>query len=180
MVEGSPGLANHNEVMPLEYEEIQEEEVLATGDEVEIEVVADSGAVDHVTNPDSLPGTMEVRRSSRTRNFVAANNNPIKNHGEANTVLELESGAEVESLFQVADVSRPLHSVSTICDNKKEMLFTAGCATVVPAGALSRFLASVKNIAQYPRKGGLYVAKMKAKDPKAAKTSGFGRPGNRR
>ncbi len=180
LVEGSPGLANHNEVMPLEYEEIQEEEVLATGDEVEIEVVADSGAVGHVTNPDSLPGTMEVRRSSRTRNFVAANNNPIKNHGEANTVLELESGAEVESLFQVADVSRPLHSVSTICDNKKEMLFTAGCATVVPAGALSRFLTSVKNIAQYPRKGGLYVAKMKAKDPKAAKTSGFGRPGNRR
>ena len=166
-------------IMQLEYQE-EQEEVLVASDEVEIYVAADSGAVDHVTNPGSLPGSVEVTKSAKTRNFVAANNEPINNHGEAITNLEQESGQEVQNIFQVADVSRPLHSVSKICDAKHEMLFTADGATVVPAGALSRFLGSVRRVANYPRRGGLYVAKMKAKDPKMAKTAGFARPGNRR
>ena len=166
-------------IMPLEYQE-EQEEVLVASDEVEIYVAADSGAVDHATNPGSLPGSVEVTKSAKTRNFVAANGDPINNHGEAITNLEQESGAKVQNIFQVADVSRPLHSVSKICDAKHEMLFTADGATVVPAGALSRFLGSVRRVANYPRRGGLYVAKMKAKDPKIATTAGFARAGNRR
>jgi len=95
-----------------------------------------------------------------------------------------EDGTIINSMFQVADVVRPLHSASQICDGTEEkhheVLFTREAAHVVPEGTLSRLLATINVIAKYPRRGGLYVAKMKAKDPKAAKTSGFGRPGNRR
>ena len=92
--------------------------------------------------------------------------------------LEQENGREIDGTFQVADVTRPLHSTSRICDNKHEILFTAGEATVVPEGSLSRFLGQVRAVAKYPRLGGLYVAKMKAKAPR--KKSGFTRQGPKR
>ena len=90
--------------------------------------------------------------------------------------------------FQVADVVRPLHSTSKICDGTgdkhHEMLFTRECAHVVPEGTFARFLASVNVIARYPRRGGLYVAKMKVRRPRprpapAAAKPGFTRPGRR-
>ena len=168
-----------NRLMPLEYQE-EEDEVLIADEEIEIEAAADTGAVDHVTPPSSLPGSVVVRRCPRTRNFVAANNEPIVNHGEAVVLLQQESGAEVLITTQVADVSRPLHSISKICDEEHEMLFTKTGGTVVPAGALSRYLHLVKNLAKYPRRGGLYVAKMRARAPKTPRKSGFTRPGNRR
>ena len=168
------------DIMPLEYAEAADADVLEIDEEIWMWVAADSGAVDHVTPPKSLPGSLEVTRTSRTRDFVAANNDPIKNHGECTTTLEQENGTEVQNVFQVAEVSRPLHSVSKICDNQKEMLFMQDQAVVVPAGTFANLLGSVRVIAKYPRQGGLYVAKMKAKNPKAAKTSSFGRPGARR
>jgi hypothetical protein len=67
--------------------------------------------------------------------------------------------------------------VSKICDEKHEMLFTATEATVVPAGALSKFLASLKGTITYQRKGGLYVTKVKVKSPGTSSTSSFTRPG---
>ena len=73
---------------------------------------------------------------------------------------------DIGSVFHVADVSRPLHSVGKICDGNKEVLFTGSEATVVPAGSLSRFLGQLRTTARYKRQGGLYVAKMQAVDPK--------------
>ncbi len=167
------------EVLPLVYED---EPVMSTEDEVEIHVAADTGAVAHVAAPKDLPGSVPVETPAdgSLRNFVAANKSPIKNYGKANVNLVMEDGAEVDSAFHVADVCRPLHSVSTICDTDKEMLFTKTGGTVVPAGTLSRFLASIRAVAHYPRRGGLYVAKMKARDPRTAKRSGFTRPGAKR
>ena len=83
---------------------------------------------------------------------------------------------------------RPLHSTSKICDGTgdkhHEMLFTRQCAHVVPEGTLSRFLESINVIARYPRRGGLYVAKMKVRRPRprpspAAAKSSFARPGRK-
>ncbi len=121
------------------------------------------------------------------RNFVAANGDRIKNYGRARVSLIQEGGNKVGGSFQVADVTRPLHSTGKICDENKEVLFTKGVATVVPEGALSRFLGTVWHIAEYRRNGGLYLTKMKARDPKstdehrddkpANNNSGFGRQG---
>ncbi len=167
-------------------EEENPDEILAATDEVEIEVAIDSGAVAHVVGPSQLPGsiTVEQPEHGKLRNFVAANNGKIKNFGKANVRMELDTGNEINNTFQVADVSRPLHSVGVIADTKKEVLFTSGEAVVVPEGALSKFLGAIRQIAKYPRKGGLYVAKMKAKNPnpkpKPTTASTFGRQGPRR
>jgi hypothetical protein len=88
-----------------------------------------------------------------------------------------ETGKTIGSIFQIANVVRPLHSVSKICDEKLEMLFTATEATVVPAGTLSKFLASIKGTVKYHRKGGLYVTKVKVKAPGTSESSSFTRPG---
>jgi hypothetical protein len=159
-------------------------EIMVAEEEVEIWVVNDSGAVKHMANPKHLPSTVEVVRpaSGKTRRFVSANNQPIEDYGEAKVDLELEDGTEVSNVFQVADVSRPLHSTSTICDAAHEMLYTKHEAVVVPEGALSKFLESmsINVVARYQRRGGLYMAKMKAKDPRLRRKSGFARPGPRR
>jgi hypothetical protein len=157
-----------------------EDEIMMAEEEVEIWVVSDSGAVKHMANPKHIPGTVRVVRPAKARRFVTANNQPIEDYGEAQVDLEMEGGAEISNVFQVADVSRPLHSTSTICDANHEMLYTKHEAVVVPEGALSKFLASVNVVAKYQRRGGLYMAKMKAKDPRLRRKSGFARPGARR
>ena len=144
--------------------------------EIETEVAADSGAVDHVAGPDDIPGCVEVKRT-RVRNFVGPTGKPIEHHGEALVHLVNETGRVIGSVFQIANVVRPLHSVSKICDEKHEMLFTATEATVVPAGTLSKFLASIKGTVKYHRKGGLYVTKVKVRAPGTSASSGFTRPG---
>ena len=99
-----------------------------------------------------------------------------------------DNGNVINTTFQVADVVRPLHSASQICDGTEnkhhEVLFTREAAHVVPEGTLSRLLASVNVIAKYPRRGGLYVAKMKARRPRpkpspTAPKPSFARPGRR-
>ena len=45
------------------------------------------------------------------------------------------------------------------------MIFTKNCAMVVPAGVFNEVLAKVDVVCRYPRRGGLHVATMKAKDP---------------
>ena len=152
------------------------DQLLATTEhEVTVEVAQDSGCVCHVCCPEQLPGSAIVTKPAdgKLRRLVAANNTPIQNHGITNVIMQQDDGSELGGSFQVADVSRPLHSTSQICDSESrrcpeghEVLFTRKTSIVVPAGALSRFLKHCRKIAEYPRKGGLYVAKMKLKTPK--------------
>ncbi len=174
--------------MPLEYEDDFEDGLMDLEEEVEVHVAADTGSCAHVVGPKDIPGSIAVKppASGRVRNFVGAGGDGIKNHGEAVVQLVLEDGTVVNSTVQVADVVRPLHSVSVICDAEHEMLYTKECGYVVPEGTLSRFLANINVIARYPRRGGLYVAKMKARRPRpkpspkgAAGKSSFTRPGRR-
>ena len=146
-----------------------------TEDEVTVEVAQDSGCVCHVCCPEQLPASAIVQKpaNGQMRRLVAANNTPIENYGNTQVVMQQDDGTELGGSFQVADVSRPLHSTSQTCDSKSrrcpdghEVLFTQKTCIVVPAGALSRFLKHCRRVAEYPRKGGLYVAKMKLKTPK--------------
>ena len=99
-----------------------------------------------------------------------------------------EGGTVATSIVQVAGVCRPLHSVSVICDGpaggaKKEMLYTDIEDVVAPAGALSKFLVGCERLATYLRVGGLYVAKVKFRNPPqgaAVKSEDFARPGRGR
>ena len=85
------------------------------------------------------------------------------------------------SSVRVADVTRFLHSTGQICDTNKEVLYTSQGCVVVPADTLSKFLKKEDVLVKYPRRGGLYVAKMKARAPKTGGAgggkSGFTRQG---
>ena len=183
MVIAAGGTDGEGEPMAaMEYESDDDDEVLNMDDEVEIEVAQDSGSVDHCASPKDIPKAVKVMKpeNGRLRNFVAANGDRIKNYGKAHVSLIQEGGNVVDGSFNVADVTRPLHSTGKICDESKEVLFTKGEATVVPAGALSQFLGAVRHIAKYKRDGGLYLAKMKVRvrrDGKPANKPGFGRQG---
>jgi hypothetical protein len=107
-------------------------------------------------------------KDGKLKNFIAANNTPIENFGVAHVAMETADGKEVGGSFQVAGVGRALRSASVICDTGSkscpeghEILTTKRGAVVVPDGALSRYLASVRHVAKYPRHGGLHVAKVK-------------------
>ena len=149
---------------------------MAADEEIEVDVAQDSGCVANVAGPDDIPSSVEVAHppGKRVRGFVAANGSDMENYGEANVRMVAEDGSSFLNSFTVTDVTRPLHATSQTCDSTSErcpdgheVLFTKGEATVVPAGALSRFLGNIRHIATYPRRGGLYVAKMKVRAPGA-------------
>ena len=87
----------------------------------------------------------------------------IPNLGQSQLNLSDESiGRDIQSIFQVAAVTRPLMSVGKICDEGHSVTFNAIMAVVHGADGseLCRF---VRN------NSGLYVAKLKLRSP-----AGFG------
>ena len=159
-----------------------EDEILNTEEDKVIEIAIDSGCVAHCTDPDDIPCTVEVKPPPPgAKDFVGAGGHSIKRHGKAEVLLVQENGMEVSNVFQVADVTRPLHSVSEVTDTDKEVLFTEGECVVVPGGSLSKYLKGLKIFARYGRRGGLYTARMRVRDPKRRREpkprSGFTRPG---
>ena len=146
--------------------------VAAALDEVHVTVAMDSAAVDNVVHPDDLPGGVEVKENTTGEHFVGAGGGRIKRFGSCRTLLKGSHG-KVGSDWQVADVTRALHSVAkvtgTVDKPKQDVLFNAGTCVVVPPGIVDAILKKVKPIAEYPRNGNLYLANMTM--------SSFGRQG---
>jgi hypothetical protein len=128
------------------------------------EVALDSGSGEHVVDGSTVPAyKVEESPGSRAgQHFITANNAKIRNQGQV--VLKLRNGPPtrkgghtIRSTFQVARVSRPLWSVSKICDEGFEVRFTKTHATIItPQG---------REICRFERKGGLYVAQLHLKNP---------------
>ena len=64
---------------------------------------------------------------------------------------------DLASTFHVAEINRPLMSVSKICDEGLTCVFNDTGADVMNAKGVA--------ICRFERKGGLYVSKMKFKPP---------------
>ena len=80
-----------------------------------------------------------------------------------------ESGLDMQSVFQVAEITRPLMSVSRICDQGMVCIFEANHARVENADG--------KVVAKFERDGGLYTSTMRLKRPSAPSAGpGFARP----
>ena len=111
--------------------------------------------------------------SDKLRNFNGAGGEPIKHYGRANVRMQQGNGNHISQEVQVMEVTRPLHSISMVCDNNFDVVFTKTEGLVIPAGLLDEVLAVVRQkvVAKYKRKGGLYVAKMRVKDPRAKRPS---------
>ena len=141
-------------------------------DEVDIEVAAGAGAGAHLAHPRHLPYSVEAN-DDKLGNFNGAGGEPITHYGRATLRTQQEYGKHISQEVQVMEVTRPLHSIPMVCDKKLDVVFTKTEGLVIPAGLLDEVLALVrqKAVAKYKRKGGLYVAKMRVKDPRAKRPS---------
>jgi len=137
-----------------------------------IRVALDSGAGDHVASPEDVEGFSIVpsEYSRAGRSFVAANGGKIANHGEATVKMRSQKGKKLASTFQVAQVTRPLYSVSKLCDAGYDVSFSRADAVVRKNG---------ETVHAFKREGGLYVAEMMIGEDAERPASDFVRQGGR-
>ena len=153
---------------------LDEEEVNEMGDEPEfifIEICLDSGAGDHVLSRVDVPGfTIEESAGSRARrHFLAAGGKKIPNEGQALLHLVGNRDAGLRSVFQVAEVTRPLWSVGKICDQGFEARFNSKRASILDRHG--------NGILSFEGKNGLYLGSIKLRNPKfKKKAEDFPRP----
>ena len=139
---------------------------------LEIEVVVDSGAGAHVMNKRDCPGyaVHESELGKAGASFKAANGSPIKNYGEVRLELISQDSKgtthNIKTRFEAADVTRALWSVGVLCDAGLDVKFNKEKAVVFDANGVEVCVAY--------RKNGLYVSKVKIRNPKHA---GFQRQG---
>jgi hypothetical protein len=131
--------------------------------QVRVRPAADSGACDHVINPDELPDDAVVMPNMTGKHFKGANDSVIECYGDVETVLGSKHGA-VSCGRKAANVSRPLHSISRIAgppggiaNSKQDVLFNNDVCVVVPPGIVAEILKRVTPVAAYAREGNLYV-----------------------
>ena len=170
--------AEQEEFLNVFFNEDEDELLAADAEEpeyIEVDVVGDSGAGDNVASRQGAPGC-NVRESAGSRkgqNFVSASRTRIKNEGEMTLEMQAPTDKDgefnpVNAVFQVADVCRPLMSISRICDRGDNKV------------TFDKQKAVVRNskgqiVMVFHRKGNLYVGRMRVKNPKY---KGFGRQGS--
>ena len=146
------------------------EMLVAEGDEsgwedVEFEVALDSGSIVNVCHPDDAPGYVlqESLGSKMGQNVIVGNGGKLGNLGEKHLNLDAPSGTgdaihSVASIFQIANVTRPLMSVGHICDQGLNVIFDKQFAIVRNAGG--------EEVCRFTRNdGGLDVCNMKLTSP---------------
>ena len=136
--------------------------------DVDVDVILDSGCCMHVLPGDCIPGyhVEASPGSKRGANFVVGNGEMVPNEGQAHLNLEASTGDGgsqlVQSTFQVAELTKPLMSVSQICAKGHKCVFEGDHATVIADDCTT--------LCKFQRQNGLYVTTMKLKAP-----SPFGR-----
>ena len=128
-----------------------------------IEVTLDSGACRDVMARQCAPAcSIQVSdQSRRGLGFIVGNGERVPNEGQFLFNIEADTGqgfrAPVSSLCQVADLSRPLMSVSQIYAHGFDCVFNDTHALVVDQAG--------KTVCRFKRSGQLYTAKMPLKAP---------------
>ena len=92
-----------------------------------VKVIMDSGAAESVC-PRTMAPQFTVHDSIASRAgvyYTSANGGKIMNLGEQHVPVCLSNGARTIATFQVADVSRPLMSVSKLCEMGNRVIFGA-------------------------------------------------------
>jgi hypothetical protein len=133
--------------------------------DIEFEVALDSGSVVHVFSMDDVPVYRrgESPGSRRGQEFLMGDGGLIPNLGQSQLNLsDTAVGRNIESVFQIAAVTRPLMSVGRICDEGHSITFDAIMAVVHAKDG--------SEVCRFQRNNsGLYVAKLKLRSP-----AGFG------
>ena len=129
---------------------------------VRVESVMDSGASTPVAPPSMMPG-MPVKPSEGSRRgqkWSSASKHKIRNLGEQRLKAVTEEGEETEVLFQIADVSKPLVSVSAICERGNRVIFGR-------SGGVVQSLSTGKLI-PFERRNGIYILSLWLEDESEA------------
>ena len=105
--------------------------------ETDILLTLDSGCCDHIVDMADAPGYASVLHSSpgsqQNQKFVVGNGDRVANQGQVKLRMKAkdEGGARMSSVFQVAEITPPLMSVSRICDQGMSCVFEKTHARVV-------------------------------------------------
>ena len=94
--------------------------------------------------------------SKRNQNFIVGNGSKVPNEGQVLLNLETTVSGKpslIKSIFQVADITRPLMSVSRMCDQGLSAVFSATDAQIKNK--------QNETVCTFQRRGGLYVTTMK-------------------
>ena len=159
--------------LPVTLDDGRGEDVLIGGhsewQDYDIQMTLDSGCCRHVLPADAAAGyeVADSPLSRRGAGFVVGNGASIPNEGQVSLNLEASTGSgteQINSVFQVAELNRPLMSVSQICSHGHKCVFERGHATILTSDG--------QPICKFEEDGGgLYVATMRLKAP-----SSFQRP----
>ena len=98
------------------------------GDWVRFSSVMDSGCVDSIAPPElaeHVP-TVPSAGSKRGQKYAAASGHSLSNLGEKLLHTVSDCGTESRRKYQIAEVTRPLDSVSEVCDVGNRVVFGAG------------------------------------------------------
>ena len=137
---------------------------------IKVESVVDSGAAAPVAPPTMAPHVQVVpsEGSKRGQKWTTASKHKIPNLGEQHLHACTESGNPTDVLFQIAEVGKPLVSVSAICEKGNRVIFgrAGGVVQNIRTGAETPFY----------RKNGIYVLSLWLMDEPHTEASPFGRP----
>ena len=129
--------------------------------DTEIEVTLDSGCCEHVMDIADAPGycafITESSGSRRKQNFIVGNGEKVPNEGQVTLNMFADDTKAIRSVFQIAEVTRPLMSVGRICDQGMLCTFDESKALITDKDN--------NEVCRFDRRGGLYVATMKLKSP---------------
>jgi hypothetical protein len=141
---------------------------------MDVDVAVDSGAGDNVLAAVDVPGhkVQESPGSIRGQQFKGAGGHVMANEGQMVLAMlaptEGDNHNEVDVTWQVADVCRPLLSVSKICD-KANHTVTFDAKRAVVRDTKGRIVCT------FMRKGNLYIGRMKVKNPSHPSFGGQGK-----
>ena len=135
-----------------------------TAESVKIKVAIDSAAREKVIHPEQLPSDVEYEPNLTNKHFVGANNAHIERYGSCKTVMTSSRG-DVGCNWQMADVSRPLHSVAIVTGpkggpGKQDVLFNNEKCFVVAPGVVNKIMETLSAVAEYDREGNLYIGEV--------------------
>ena len=91
-----------------------------------VSAIMDSGSAECValeTIARNIP-FMETETSRQGQTYHTADGGVIKNKGEKTVTMYSEDGDQFRAGYQITDVTRPLNSISRVCDQGNNVLFT--------------------------------------------------------
>ena len=142
-----------------------DEHLFQVGEFVErdIEIILDSGCSAHVMDSEHAPGynVSPSPGSMRGQTFYVGNGEPLPNEGQINLHFAARDDTgemqNLSSIFQVAEVTSPLMSVSSICDKGFTCVFDSKCGRVLDQQGAT--------VCTFDRSNGLYVKSVKLQPP---------------